>query len=64
MSLKKTIFPLLLLSSIPALFAVGDPDFERTQPGEIPLWSGSLWVKTSKADFSAIAPRSVARRDD
>ena len=36
-----------------AVFAMEDPDFEQTAPGEIPLWSGSLWVKTSKADFSA-----------
>ena len=53
MNLKKTIIPFILLSSMPGLFAVADPDFERTNPGELPLWSGSQWVKTSTSQFSA-----------
>ena len=41
------------LFSASILSALGDPDFERTNPGELPLWSGSQWVKASTAKFSA-----------
>lgn len=37
----------------PVLFAVGDPDFERTKPQELPLWSGAQWVKASTKKFTA-----------
>ena len=37
----------------PALFAVGDPDFEQTKPQELPLWSGAKWAKASEKKFTA-----------
>ena len=35
---------------VSCLFAVGDPDFERTNPQELPLWSGAQWAKVPRSN--------------
>ena len=49
----KTLAAGALLAASAGVFAVGDPGFERTEPQELPLWSGALWAKASTAKYSA-----------
>ena len=50
---KTTVFAGVSLLAVSSLFAVGDPDFERTNPQELPLWSGAQWAKSSTLKYSA-----------
>ncbi|MBQ9502839.1 MAG: hypothetical protein IJU70_11830 [Lentisphaeria bacterium] len=42
-----------LLAASAGAFAIGDPGFERTEPQELPLWSGAQWAKASTAKYTA-----------
>ncbi len=46
-----TVGMALLASSF--AFAFGDPDFELTEPQELPLWSGAQWAKGSTVAYTA-----------
>ena len=52
MKTKLFIAGIALLASSLA-FAFGDPDFELTEPQELPLWSGALWAKGSTVAYTA-----------
>ncbi|MBQ6472832.1 MAG: hypothetical protein IJJ33_12680 [Victivallales bacterium] len=53
MNIAKTAVVVFTVYASALAFGLSDSDFELTNPGELPLWSGSQWVKTSKAVFSA-----------
>ena len=42
-----------VLAAASGVFAFGDPDFERTEPQELPMWTGAQWAKASTVKFTA-----------
>ena len=63
MKTKLLIAGIVLLASSLA-FSFGDPNFELTEPQELPLWSGALWAKGSKVEYTAKvveAPNEAAK---
>lgn len=51
--MKKQLLTAGMLLAASGAFAFGDPDFERTEPRELPLWSGAQWAKASTVKYTA-----------
>ncbi|MBQ7208708.1 MAG: hypothetical protein IJS01_12995, partial [Lentisphaeria bacterium] len=61
--MKSSCIPCAVLFAAFGVFAFGDPDFERTEPQELPMWTGAQWAKATTVKFSAKVvedPKSAA----